>query len=67
MEIGGFFPVLLVENPLLIFPTICSSLDGPYAPTSDPLRKDVVKAEGITFKEFIKCGYSPGTSILLTF
>jgi len=42
-------------------------MDGPYAPTSDPLRKDEVKAEGITVKEFMKCSYSPGTSILLTF
>jgi len=61
------FPVLLVEKPLLVSPTIRSKLDGPYAPTSDPLRKDAVEAEGITFKEFIKCSYSPGTSILLTF
>jgi len=58
---------LLVEKPLLIFHTVCSSLDRSYAPTSDPLRKDAVKAEGITFKEFIKCSYNPGTSILLTF
>lgn len=26
-----------------------------------------MKAEGITFKEFIKCSYSPATSIFLTF
>jgi len=58
---------MLVEKPLLIFPTIFSSLDGTYTQTSDPLMKDALKAEGITFKEFIKCSYNPGTSILLTF
>jgi hypothetical protein len=60
--------VLLVGKPFLAFlTTIYNRLEEPYAPPPDALMNDAVKAEGIAFKEFIKCSYSLGTFILLTF